>query len=81
LENARLLQEAQGLALREQQINMLSSNIRNSVNLDTILQNTVREIGKAFGSTRTFVFLGNQFEDADQVDSFNNQLDEEERGR
>jgi GAF domain-containing protein len=57
-ENARLLQDAQNLARREQQINFLSSRIRNSINMDTILQNTVRELGKAFGSTRTFLYLG-----------------------
>ena len=58
LENARLLQDAQSLARREQQINVLSSRIRNTINLDAILQNTVRELGKAFDSTRTFIHLG-----------------------
>jgi len=58
LENARLLQDAQSLARREQQINVLSSQIRNSISLDTILQNTVRELGKAFGTARAFIQLG-----------------------
>jgi GAF domain-containing protein len=58
LENARLVQEAQGLALREQQINLISARARSSMNLEAILQNTVRELGKALGSSRAFIQLG-----------------------
>jgi GAF domain-containing protein len=72
LENARLLQEAQNMARRELQINLLSTKIRNSINLDTILQNTVRELGKAFGSTRTFIYLG-EHEEREQAGSMENQ--------
>ena len=79
LENARLLQEAQNLARREQQINLLSTKIRNSVNLDTILQNTVRELGKAFGPTRTFIYLGDQANGGEQAGSLKNQAGEGER--
>lgn len=78
LENARLLQEAQNLARREQQINLLSNKIRNSVNLDTILQNTVRELGKAFGPTRTFIYLGDQANSGEQAGSLINQAGEGE---
>jgi GAF domain-containing protein len=58
LESARLLEEAQRLAQREQQINVIASQMRSSVNLDTILQNTVRELGKALGARRAFIQLG-----------------------
>jgi GAF domain-containing protein len=58
LENARLVQEAQGLALREQQINLISARARSSMNLEAILQNTVRELGKALGTSRAFIQLG-----------------------
>ena len=58
LENARLIQEAKRLASREQRINLISSQVRNSIDLDTILRNTVREFGKAFGAKQTFVQLG-----------------------
>lgn len=57
LENARLLQEAQNLAAREQQINAIATQARSSVNLDAILRNTVREIGLAFGASRTYIQL------------------------
>ena len=58
LENARLLQEAQRLAQREQQINLISSRVRSSINLEAVLQNTVQELGRAFGATRTFIQVG-----------------------
>lgn len=58
LENARLLEEAHRLALREQKINSISNRIRASVDLDTILQNTVRELGSALGSAQTFIQIG-----------------------
>jgi hypothetical protein len=32
--------------------------MRSSVDLDAILQNTVRELGKALGARRTFIQLG-----------------------
>jgi PAS domain S-box-containing protein len=58
LENARLMQEAQSLVSREQRINLISSQVRSSISLDTILQNTVRELGRALGASRTFIQLG-----------------------
>ncbi len=58
LENARLLQEAQRLARREQMINRISSEIRSSMEADSILQDTVRELGKALGVSRAFIQVG-----------------------
>jgi GAF domain-containing protein len=58
LENARLVQEAQRQVLREHQINLISARARSSMNLEAILQNTVRELGNALGSSRTFIQLG-----------------------
>jgi GAF domain-containing protein/HAMP domain-containing protein len=60
LENARLIEEVQHRALREQQINQITTQVRSSSNLETILQNTVRELGKALGASRTYVRLGSQ---------------------
>ena len=60
LENARLLQEAQQSAKREQQINLISTQIRSSPTTDSILRNTVRELGNAMGVSRTFIQLGLQ---------------------
>jgi len=58
LESARLLQEAQRLAWREQQVNAIAAQVRNSINMDTILQNTVRELGKSLGASRAFIQIG-----------------------
>lgn len=58
MESTRLLQQAQRLAAREQQINLIATEMRNSVNLEVILQNTVRELGKAVGARRAFIQIG-----------------------
>jgi GAF domain-containing protein len=58
LENARLLQDAQRLASREQQISTISALIQQSTDLDTVLQNTVRELGRALGTPNTFIQIG-----------------------
>ncbi len=58
LENARLVQDAQRLALRERQINIISTQVQQSTNLETLLQNTVRELGNTLGMPRTFIQIG-----------------------
>ena len=44
IENARLLEESQRRALREQAVNDLSSRFSRSLDVDTLLQNAVREL-------------------------------------
>ena len=58
-EGARLLQQAQNLASREKQINLIANQMRSASNLDTILKNTVQELGKALGTRRAYIQLGN----------------------
>jgi GAF domain-containing protein len=60
LENARLLEEIRSRARQEQQINLISTQIRSSPTTDSILRNTVRELGNALGASRTFIQLGLQ---------------------
>ena len=55
LESARLLAEAQRLAEREQQINLITSQIRSAGSLDAILQNTARSLGRALNASRTVI--------------------------
>jgi GAF domain-containing protein/HAMP domain-containing protein len=57
LENARLLDEVMRRAARETQINLIATQVRSSVNTETILQNTVREVGKALRATRAYIQL------------------------
>jgi nitrate/nitrite-specific signal transduction histidine kinase len=58
LENARLVQDAQHLASQEQNINIISNEIQRSSDLETILQNTVRELGKTLGVPKAFIQIG-----------------------
>ena len=58
LENARLLEEAQSRALREQTVNVIATQVRTSAGIQSILQNAVRELGKALGASRTFIQFG-----------------------
>ena len=58
LENARLLEEAQTRATREQTVNMIAAQVRNAAGIQGILQNTVRELGKALGVGRSFIQIG-----------------------
>jgi GAF domain-containing protein len=64
LENARLLDEVTRRAAREEQINRITTLVRSSVNTETILQNTVREVGKALGAARAYIQLTPQKEQA-----------------
>jgi GAF domain-containing protein/HAMP domain-containing protein len=57
MENARLLEEAQERASREQAVNIITTRVRSSASMESILQNTVRELGKALGVGRTFIQL------------------------
>jgi GAF domain-containing protein/HAMP domain-containing protein len=58
LENARLVQDAQRLAMRERQINLISTQAQQSTDLDTLLKNTVRELGNTLGMPKTFIQIG-----------------------
>jgi len=45
LENARLVEESQSIAMRERLVNEVTSKIWASTTMDSILQTTVRELG------------------------------------
>jgi GAF domain-containing protein len=51
IENARLLQEAQKRASKEQTIGQISAKISTLVNLDNILQTTLQELGSTLSGT------------------------------
>jgi GAF domain-containing protein len=58
LENARLVQEAQRLARRERQINVISAQVQQSTELETVLLNTIRELGNTLDVPKTFIQIG-----------------------
>ncbi len=57
LENARLFADSQRRAAREQLISQAASRLRGSLDIDTVLQTAVREIGEALGLAEVRVRL------------------------
>jgi len=57
LENARLLEEAQQRAHEEHLLGEVTARIRAPMDVDTILQTAVRELGQAMGVDRVSVYL------------------------
>jgi GAF domain-containing protein len=57
VENARLLEESQKRAMREQTVNDLSSRFSRSLDVDTLLQNAVRELHRIPQVAEVSVFI------------------------
>ncbi len=57
LDNAQRYQASQQAARREALIKEITTKVRASTDLDTILQTTIKEVGDAIGSKRTFIQL------------------------
>jgi nitrate/nitrite-specific signal transduction histidine kinase len=60
IDNARLFEETQRLAQRERTISQITSKLRSALDLETILQTTVQELGQALGSSEAIVRLGTE---------------------
>jgi GAF domain-containing protein len=60
LENARLFKETQRLAQRERTVSQITGKLRSALNLETILQTTVEELGQALGASEAIVRLGTE---------------------
>jgi GAF domain-containing protein len=58
IENARLLEEAEQRAEREQLISEITSRATQTLDVEIMLQQLVREVGAAIGATSTFVQIG-----------------------
>ncbi len=57
LENARLLEESQRRALREQMVNEFSNRFSRSLDVDTLIQNAVRELHRIPQVSEVAVFI------------------------
>ncbi|HMZ07182.1 MAG TPA: GAF domain-containing protein, partial [Anaerolineales bacterium] len=55
IDNARLLQEAQKRATKERAIGQISSRISNLINLDNIVQTTIKELGSTLPNTEVVI--------------------------
>jgi GAF domain-containing protein len=62
LESARLYQDTQRRAAREQTIRQVTERMRRAVDVEAILQNTVTELARAMGAPRAYVRLGTETE-------------------
>jgi GAF domain-containing protein len=62
LESARLFQETQRRAAREQAIRRVTERMRGAVDIEAILQNTVAEVARALGAPRAYIRLGTESE-------------------
>jgi len=58
LENARLFEETQSRARREQLINEITARVRTSTNIETILQTTAEELARTLNLPRVQIRLG-----------------------
>ena len=71
LESARLYQETQAWAAREQIVSEITANMRTSLNLETVLQTAVREIGEKLIGELGTVAAGPGADAAQQLKSSN----------
>ena len=62
LENARLLEESQRRAAREQAIGQISAKIGAGTEIEMILKTAIRELGAQIGGTQITVEIGNENE-------------------
>src|SRR5207244_13558384 len=58
IQNARLFEQEQQRARREQILREVTTQVRKSVDIQTIMQTTVQEVGQVLGR-RSFIKLGN----------------------
>ncbi len=63
IENARLFEESERLALRERTINDINSRVRQTIKMDTILETAVNELARSLKATRVFARIGSHDHD------------------
>lgn len=66
LQNARLLEQVQRTARRERLIHEISSKVRQSPDIESVLETTAREVGRALNAARATVRLGHPSEDEER---------------
>ena len=71
LENARLIQESQSSAAKEQVISEVTSRISSSINLKNILQTAVEELGNAIPGSEVLIKLQSENDNSNHKDGDN----------
>jgi GAF domain-containing protein len=59
LANARLFQQVQMRARREELLRQITAEVRRSIDMETIMRTAVQEVGQALGR-RAFIYLGDE---------------------
>jgi GAF domain-containing protein len=67
LENVRLLEESQRRAVREQTLGRVTARFTRSLDIDTVLQTAVQELGQLLEMDEVSVYVENPKEDADRT--------------
>ena len=67
IENARLFDQVQARAKREQILREITAQVRGKADVDTIMRTAAEEVGRALGR-QTFVYLREDDEDVEQVE-------------
>lgn len=60
LENSRILEQAQNVVSRERVINQIAANIQESMDIENILTNTIKELSKALGLEEAAIKIGTE---------------------
>jgi GAF domain-containing protein len=68
LQNSRLLEQVQRTARRERLIHEISSKVRQSPDINSVLETTAREVGRALNAAQATVRLGRLVEEGDEGD-------------
>jgi hypothetical protein len=58
IRNALMLDQARQFAEREKFLHDVTSHIRNSASIQSILETTATELGRAFGARRASIYVG-----------------------
>lgn len=66
LQNAKLLEQVQRTARRERLIHEISTKVRQSPDIESVLETTAREVGRALNAARATVRLGHPSEDDEE---------------
>ncbi|MGA9531879.1 MAG: GAF domain-containing protein [Anaerolineales bacterium] len=72
LQNARLLEQVRKTARRERLIHEISSKVRQSPDINSVLETTAREVGRALNAAQTTVRLGRRVEGEDDDEAGTN---------
>ncbi len=67
IENARLFDQVQARAKREQILREITAQVRGKADVDTIMRTAAQEVGKALGR-QSFVYLRDSDQEAEQVE-------------